>query len=312
MESWRLVNLCMLKRLIEFYKIAHKPLVLNAEMHMHDVWRGITSVYHKPMTDALLSENESNLLQSLNTFAPNDGFHGVEMFEPLLYDDGENPRIMRVKKAGLKLLLPDCFGYHFSGPKNGMPHRLLPYAEALLVLIEKTGNLVPNHVLEIGAGIGYLGFLLSQVEAKSYTVIDLPSSCVFVAWFLAKCLGEHNVWLYGESQSERDEKYVRIFPSTDCAGVAHRKYDVVFNMNSFPEIPPIVQDQYLDIIASCLLPHGIFFSINHENSFWGQRSLHLAAQNHSNLERVSCQPESVIQNTGNPENVYVEEIYKLK
>ena len=136
---------------------------------------------------------------------------------------------------------------------------------------------------------------------EAYADIDLPSTAVEAAFLSARCCGQENVMLGGESDNNQR---IQFHTAADYSTVETHKYDVIVNMCSFPEIPPSMQDQYLALIARCLSPKGFFLSVNHEHPHLGQRNIVKAAADQRLLVCSSYTPSAILDG-------YFDGIYKL-
>lgn len=111
-------------------------------------------------------------------------------------------------------------------------------------------------VCEIGAGLGKATLYASRLGIKDYSIFDLPQINAVQAWYLMKSLPEASFALYGESVPEGD--VIKILPYWEFP---EGKYDLVLNVDSFPEIAREIVDDYLRKIKTC---STYFLSINHE------------------------------------------------
>jgi putative sugar O-methyltransferase len=194
--------------------------------------------------------------------------------------------------------VPDCFG--FQSNAGGLPVKILHYGAIAHTIQDLFPITSPAHVLEIGAGLGYLGYIAWHFKARNYTVLDLPTVAVMSAYFMGTVFGSQNIWMVGEPEPK---KFARFYPSTDCRGIDSQKYDLIVSVDGFPELPIPVQDKYLNLIDECLMPNGIFLSINHESNDGGQRRVFDAVRNHGKLRLIARYP--FMMRAG-----YIEEIYR--
>jgi len=161
-------------------------------------------------------------------------------------------------------------------------------------------------VLEIGAGTG--GFALAAFNGgvRDYTIIDIPTIAVQSAYFLSKALGEDIMWLDGESPNPN--AMFRWFSCLDYER-AKTKYELIANINSFPEMTIANQDGYIRFIHECLTKNGMFYSCNHESNLplagTVQSSVRSAINRHGGYRAIYRAPFML--RAG-----YIEEIYKLK
>jgi len=201
---------------------------------------------------------------------------------------------------GFKIGVPECFGYSVDKPTQVIPHRFFFYCAAAFTIKSRLAGNVPKDILEIGAGLGNLGWMARQWGCHSYTVVDLPSVCVMSSFFLSKCCGESEVWLFGEGS--RKDQFCGFHPASNFSGVLESSYDVVFNSDSMPEMPESVRDGYINLIAKCLSPYGFFLSINHESNKDGQGRVFDSVRRNGSLKMVSRSPFMMREG-------YIEEIY---
>ena len=117
------------------------------------------------------------------------------------------------------------------------------------------------NILEIGGGYGasaYFIINLLNYNFNNYLLLDLPIINCMSAFYLGKIFNHNKIQLYGESDSI--EKNIKIFPTTDYNSID--KVDLVFNQNSFPEIPVDQSKGYIEWMERNA---NYFFSYNHES-----------------------------------------------
>jgi len=283
----------MIKRLINFYKNSSPD---TAQSSMSQIWQGITSVYQKKLFDALKSENEESVAHELDQFVVSGGSHGME-YSPDIYSlphPGLDRSQLNDEELAIPSVSPGSVGKTFSG--------------MVALLIHQLRGGVPKNVLEIGAGLGFVGVIMSKWGAKSYTDIDLPTNALAAAFFFSRCCGEDQVFL-GSEPVDPNSRFASYYSATNFAAAKNRKYDLMCNINSFPEIPNHMQDSYVNLISECLDADGIFLSINHENTVLGQRSVTNAMKSCPALVCVSKKP-AFFGNQLDASAGYKEEIYK--
>lgn len=318
----------MIARLSKFYNAS--PKLADAG----PIWQDIAASRHSQLIEALESGDALKLASVLDEFGLSQGVSGIEgndifrfgdascheafkqlaraigvlpVFNPEQPSPTHNycsdfnlPLLAKVEATiGIKLSVPDCFGYRFQGEDGGIPTRLPQYCAAAFCALRQIG--IPRHVLEIGAGLGNLGFITSQWGTSSYTVIDLPQIAVLSAYFMSKVVGEDHVWLHGEQSARR---FARFYPSTCFANAATLKYDLIFNSDSLPEMASEVQDGYMELISNCLSRDGIFLSVNHESDAAGQSRVYDAVKRNGKLSIRNRSPFWMRPG-------YVTEIYQL-
>lgn len=121
----------------------------------------------------------------------------------------------------------------------------------------KTLGYQPNDsLLEIGGGFGNVARYAVMQGFRNYTIVDIPYVCAIQAAFLAATIGENNISLYGET----GQAPVTIHPAT-YKNALQPAYDLVFNMDSLPEINAVEASEYVGLIKSRAKS---FLSINQE------------------------------------------------
>lgn len=311
-----------IERLIRFYK-EYSPWAGDG---MSAIWKPVFDRYQVKMHQAFQAGDAQEIIRLFETYDEQGMSWGIggcttDMQYKMLLTDLAfhtgilpifNPEQPSLKSAdfeciresiqqflGFKLETPDYFDFRSHGGASGLPYSFLRTVAAAISIRRRLRGKVPNHILEIGPGLGHLGLIAHRWKVKTYSVIDLPLMAVTCAYCLAKTCGEDKIWLDGEPVQEG--KFCYIYPSTDYHP-ASLKYDVIFNMDSLPEIPNDVQDIYINLIANHLTPDGFFMSINHESDVSGQRRVFLAAEANGRLELVSRAPWFM-------RGGYVEEVY---
>jgi len=257
------------------------------------IWGGLIASYQGPLVSALESGNVDALdgvLANLGTIA-----YGLDdPYQPII--PWESPR-MKSELEGLgqvdraDLQPPNCFGFDFA---KGTSARMLHYSSIGSTILSTLGS-KPRTMLEIGAGLGFMGFIAHRWSTP-YTVIDLPSVAVMSAHFMSKVCGQDNVWFWGEP--DNPESFARFYPSNNYRHTA--TYQVVLNHNSFPEMSPEARAGYMGFIKSVLPSDGFFISVNHEERSCGQGTVRDAATNLTLVSRTEFRMR----------HGYFEEIYK--
>lgn len=121
-------------------------------------------------------------------------------------------------------------------------------------------------VLELGGGLGYAAHYASLFGITDYTIVDIPLSLVASGHFLALTNGEEKVLLYGEQVDSR--QIFRLLPPQDFP--AEKRFDMVVNMDSFPEFGLEIAREYVGKIKKSTKK---FLSINHECEKYTVREL---------------------------------------
>jgi hypothetical protein len=321
----------MINRLIKFYQRS------SSNLSTHHIWDGVLASYQKPLIEALEKGEESEVKRLLDNAGNTDLILGLDNHGVVQWNDdmalnyirllaqrcgvlhAHNPEqptdesfishadreaiILKIEDVlPVKFSCPDVLGFKCFGATGGFPHRFPNYCAALFSISLLTSKEPPSRILEIGAGVGLLAMLCYRWGTKSYSIIDIPSTAVISAYAISQVCSPSEVWLSGEEWNAN--AYCRIYPSTNYKDAACSNYDLVFNSDSFPEIPIEQQDNYLQLIATNLQATGFFLSINHESNADGQRSVHDAVESQGVLELKSRAPFWLRQG-------YVESVYSI-
>lgn len=302
----------MIQRLLNFYRNATQ----GSPETLHAIWESIRMSSQAPLLKALEEQNAAALQDALNDTQVLWGIEHQEFFlwnEPrglealnrlgrrigiIAVQNPEQPSPIEnwfIKDVpGMKahiesivgeLWLPPCFG-RACERGTGAPYMLL-HSLAQCWTLNAFFAEFPTDILEIGAGVGMFGYSAKRFGARRYVVVDLPTTAVAGAYCLATVMGEDSVWLYGEPKNA--SAYARFYPSTRYADAAGQ-YDLAFNGNALPEMQPDVQDRYLQFIQVCLPLGNVFYSVNHESDYVGQRNVFTAIRSQPRLKRIYRAP----------------------
>jgi hypothetical protein len=115
-------------------------------------------------------------------------------------------------------------------------------------------------VLEIGGGTGRVAYWSNRFGLKSYSIVDLPRINVVQGYYLLKALSLDRVRLYGEESRSSEE--VHIVPDHALPPTDGRRFDLVLNQDSLPEMNADTARDYLLWIRDSA---DRFLSINHES-----------------------------------------------
>lgn len=312
----------MIKRLIDFYAKSSS----GSQNTMSALWQMITNRYQAKMHEALISSNAVAVKSELDNMAISGGLYGIDnpapisgasynrLLERLAVSVGilplpnpEQPfnckvsddlRSLVEKELGITLTIPECFGYTNS---NGTVARVFIYLSAFhLVQLLQYPATGPDSILEIGGGMGLLGYFAWKQSVRRYAVIDLPIVAILNAYFCSKYCPSERIWLWGEP--ENPSAFAKYYPSTHPDLTQDEKFDVAFNCDSLPEMTPEVQKQYLVLLHGALKPSGRFLSINHESSNGGQRRVYEACKENGHFNLVHRAPSYM-------RDGYIEEIW---
>jgi tetratricopeptide (TPR) repeat protein len=163
------------------------------------------------------------------------------------------------KSVGCKLPFPNPFPDEFGlRTSNGIMSYRAQQAIYQASRVQKLTAKYGGRVLEIGAGQGRTAYYARCLGITDYTIVDLPMANVAQAAFLGSVLGNKNIRLTGEPESQSATVKI-ITPEQLFAG--NREYDVVLNADSLTEMNTPVAEKYGSFArrrAKALL------SINHE------------------------------------------------
>lgn len=214
----------------------------------------------------------------------------------------------RIERAiGLPLTLPDLFeGLFALEPNSGAIHLrsiMATYAvRQVATLLENLENLVPPEmkVAEIGAGIGYTAYAAQALGISRYTLFDLPEVNVAQGFFLLETIDPGAVRLFGEEEGAP----IEVLPASAFPPRSPDGFHVVVNIDSLPEIDPVIVDGYVNGIAE---RSRYLFSINQEAPLTGgvglaRRSVRQSVSLNPRLKAILRQPNWI--RAG-----YVEEIF---
>jgi hypothetical protein len=141
---------------------------------------------------------------------------------------------------------------------------------AYLWVLKKILDLLPNKtssntqvkVIEIGAGMGFLGYFLDKAGCFDYTIIDLAYTNALQTYFLHKNLPNRELILSGDVQNPFDNKYrsaIKILHASDFVNVPTGRFDIMINVDSLTEIP--LPEAHVYANSDCA---KYLLSINHE------------------------------------------------
>jgi len=322
----------MIQRLINFYKRSSATAGEISEM-----WAGILQYFGRTLNDAL-ERGDICAVQAIFDSPPSTitSLHGLDTPIPEYFgktittdyfprlarrigvvpiqhplnpspDENWNPKDGLELKRQIEEVLgpirvPD--GFLLKDNSKCIPYTYLSKL-AQWFTVSSLINPPPKRILEIGAGTG--GFALAAFShgVRDYTIIDIPTTAVLSAYFLAKALGEGIMWLDGEPPNPS-----AVFRWYSCFDYepAKSQYDLMVNVNSLPEMTLANQDGYIRFIHECLSEHGMFYSCNHESNqpLGGttQSSVRSAINRHGGFRLVYRAPFMM-------RDGYVEEFYRL-
>jgi hypothetical protein len=99
-------------------------------------------------------------------------------------------------------------------------------------------------ICEIGGGVGYVAYYCNWLGLTDYTIVDLPTVSAVQAYFLSQNLGgADRIALSGEPGGRPDR--VELISGADFSCGTH-KFDLIVNVDSFPEMSGPIVRGYLD------------------------------------------------------------------
>jgi len=186
------------------------------------------------------------------------------------------PFANKISYSNTELLsqIEDSIGFNihlpsFTGNKQGMAtdYGLITARHCYyLHLLKRITSLFPDRntrIIEIGAGLGLLGYFLDKLGYKDYTIIDLARVNAVQAYFLAKNLPERDIIFSGD-EDPFNEKYkdsLKILHVSDFQYVPKGRFDLMVNMDSFTEMK---KEEAVNYIASDCAEY--LLSVNHEQN----------------------------------------------
>ena len=309
------LSIAFVDRLIAFYRSQPKPIITP-------IWGSLIDAYLYPLIDALVSGNKPLLLDILsncyanNTIAGSDADISSEEYERCFLTVGELygviplfcpiqpwPVIISCEEIieAVEALVGCAIDHPGAGDVSGaivgkrfIPNKLL---NGLAVLANVLRRDPSGDVLEIGAGCGYIGYLIHKMFPEShYHTMDMPVHSVLQAFLLAGALGEDAIWLEGEPYNGQ---MVLIHGLKS----PNNKFSLVINQDSLPEMPPSVGLEMLKLTERILVTGGLFLSVNQESGRGDQHRVFALIKECPSLKLVNRSP--FIYREGWLEEIYI-------
>ena len=237
----------------------------------HNLWYGFDNIARRFSAD-VLNVDSYRIYDVLRRFyeAMGGHTHQEEKRRPKAYIDIDS--ILRDIEAALRITL--TFPAPYAKMMGLVDRRGIIRERALwgLYLAWRANQNRAKTILELGGGLGYAAFYSSIFGTASYTIVDLPLTLVASGHFLALTKGEENINLYGTLGNEQDisstsQKFNLLPPHAFPVG---SKFDIVVNMDSFPEFGKDIAQEYVNKIKTVTQK---FLSINHEGESYTVREL---------------------------------------
>lgn len=138
-----------------------------------------------------------------------------------------------------------------------------------LWILKRIIELFPDRkssIVEIGAGLGILGYYLDKAGYKDYTTIDLAHTNACQTYFLARNLPDRDLILSGEKGNPFDFAYkdsLKVLHSLDFENIKKNRFDIMINIDGLTEMKLEEATKYMQ--SDCA---SVILSINHEvNSY---------------------------------------------
>lgn len=174
-----------------------------------------------------------------------------------LHKNRNEVRQLIEEAVGISIVPNDCmeglFGIRFG---DGILHRRhITSLYGAIRIRSELENLASSRkigpiVCEIGGGIGGVALYSNLLGIKRYVMLDLPIMCFVQFYVLRKLLEGVDVRLSLVPEGRgRSWEGVRILPSWSLADFEGGVFDLVFNMDSFPEMGEPLCEQYLAILG---------------------------------------------------------------
>jgi putative sugar O-methyltransferase len=164
-------------------------------------------------------------------------------------------------KIGFKISIPPFTGNWFLEGSGQISDRHCHY----LWILKRITELFPSKntsIVEVGAGLGILGYYLDKLGYKDYTTFDLAHANAAQTYFLYKNLPERNFILSGDVENPFSPQYrdsLKMLHTSDFKNVPRHRYDIMINMDSLTEMVPSEAEKYAYSDCAPLL-----LSVNHE------------------------------------------------
>jgi hypothetical protein len=164
---------------------------------------------------------------------------------------------------GFSLSLPNIFAGLFEislGANRFNQVDLMSLSSALTVRKVMSADSL-RRIVEIGGGSGRFAYYCLKLGLGPINIIDLPHVLILQYWYLSKALPASKIRFMHSSDSSNAD--ILLVPNSQMRSIDSKQIELVFNQDSFAEMPLDVVNQYLDWIA--FNKSSLIFSINHES-----------------------------------------------
>ncbi|WEZ84550.1 hypothetical protein P6U16_08210 [Rhizobium sp. 32-5/1] len=172
--------------------------------------------------------------------------------------------ILRAKieaHLGHSMLVPQIFdGLYGLSFNDGILHAR--DIQGLYLAIRAIGASGVEHpaLCEIGGGFGRAAYFAMMRGARNYTIVDVPTVAFMQYFSLRRSLPETRVTLTTAQKPPVDEPGIDIVLANEFAAY-QRRFDLVLNCDSFPEMGETICGDYLRAIPA---KAPLLFSVNQE------------------------------------------------
>lgn len=219
------------------------------------------------------SAPEEHIKYILNLLAQSIGSSGINNSE-----GGQITSFFSIENKSVDEILNQIqidIGFNFTFPKfiggfsgiQTLRGILTPRDCHYLYLAKKVVELCPDRnskILEIGAGMGLLGFYLDNLGYRNFSIVDLPKVNAVQTYFLSFNLPHRKLILTDEVENPFSEKYnefIKILHYKEFNKASKNSFDLIINIDSLTEMCIEDAQNYLNLDCSKL-----FLSINHEGN----------------------------------------------
>jgi hypothetical protein len=209
-----------------------------------------------------------NLAKAIGTMGVQNPEGGVNLW-PIVNNEAltDSELLRKIEnEIGFKINLPDFIG---GGDITKTDYGIITDRHChYLWILKRILDLYPYRcdrkisIIEIGAGMGFLGYFLDKIGYYDYTIIDLAYSNMIQSYFLHKNLPERKMILSGDVKNPFDAKYknaLKILHASDFKDIPSGRFDIMINIDGLTEMNLNQAHEYVNNDYARLL-----LSINHE------------------------------------------------
>ncbi len=249
----------------EIKKVELNEYNLENMTHNNLIWGIFGGTVPEKNREALIRLAEALGVAGISN--PEGGQHGAKPRTDINLLSNDQLLISAEERLPMKVYLPDFTGgrIYSKTDKGIITDRHCHY----LWITKRIIELCPDRnsaIIEIGSGLGLLGYFLDKAGYKDYTSIDLAYSNAIQTYFLGRNLPDRNFILSGDVKKPFDRRYkdaIKILHSSDFENVPKNRFAIMINIDSMTEM--LIEEARKYVESDCT---PIFLSINHEvNNF---------------------------------------------